>query len=265
LRIALGVAYDGTTFAGWQSQASGNTVQDRLEAALAAIAGESVRVTAAGRTDAGVHATGQVVHFDAPAMRPASAWVRGTNAHLPEAIAVQWACEIGDAFHARFAATARSYAYVLYNSAVRPSVFARRTGWFHLPLDVDAMRAAGERLLGEHDFSAFRSSECQAKSPVKTLERIAIVRRGDYVVFELTASAFLHHMVRNVVGSLVYVGKGAHGPEWLGELLAARERVRAAPTFGPEGLYLTGVRYPQAWSLPEFPAALPWTFPPPDR
>ena len=258
MKIALGVAYDGRTFDGWQSQPSGNTVQDRLEAALAAIAGAPVRVTAAGRTDAGVHATAQVAHFDTDAERPASAWVRGTNAHLPHSIAVQWACGVEGEFHARYSASSRTYRYLLYNHPVRPAVLAGLVGWFHLPLDADAMRAAARYLEGEHDFSAFRSSECQAKTPTRTLERIAVERRGAYVVFELVANAFLHHMVRNVVGALVYVGKGAHPPEWLGELLAARERGRAAPTFGPAGLYLAGVSYPDRWQLPRFAPMLPF-------
>jgi tRNA pseudouridine38-40 synthase len=252
MRIAIGITYDGRPFNGWQSQPSGNTVQDRLEAALAEIAGAAVRVTGAGRTDAGVHATGQIAHFDVIASRPETAWVRGTNAHLPEEIAVQWACGVDDEFHARFSATSRSYVYVLYNHPVRPAVFAGRVGWFHLPLDVDAMRMAAGALVGEHDFSAFRSSECQAKTPVKVLHRITIERRGDHVVFAFTASAFLHHMVRNLVGCLVQIGKGARPAGWLTELLDSRDRARAAPTFGPEGLYLTAIAYPERWNLPRF-------------
>lgn len=252
MRVAIGIAYDGAPFDGWQSQPTGNTVQDRLEAALAAIAGTAVRVTAAGRTDAGVHATGQVAHFDVAVERPDSAWVRGSNAHLPEGIAVQWACAVDDEFHARFTATSRSYTYVLYNHPVRPAVFAGRVGWFHLPLDVAAMRAAAECLVGEHDFSAFRSAECQAKTPVKLLHRVAIDRRGEHVVLEFTANAFLHHMVRNLVGCLVQVGKGAQPPGWLREVLESRDRSRAAPTFPAAGLYLTAVAYPDRWNLPAF-------------
>jgi tRNA pseudouridine38-40 synthase len=252
MRIALGIAYDGKPFDGWQSQPTGNTVQDRLEAALAAIAGAAVRVTAAGRTDAGVHATGQVAHFDVAAERPESAWVRGTNAHLPESIAVQWARAVDEGFHARFSATSRSYTYVLYNYPVRPAVLAGKVGWFHLPLDVAAMRAAAERLVGEHDFSAFRSAECQAKTPVKVLHRIAIERRDDYVILEFTASAFLHHMVRNLLGCLVQVGKGAQPAEWVQDVLEGRDRAKAAPTFPADGLYLTSVTYPGRWNLPAF-------------
>ncbi len=251
MRIAIGIAYDGRGFEGWQSQPGGNTVQDRLEAALAAVADAPVRLTAAGRTDAGVHATGQVAHFDTAGERPETAWVRGANAQLPDAIAVQWARPVDGEFHARYAATSRTYAYVVYNHPVRPAVFAGKTGWFHLPLDVARMRAAAGALVGEHDFSAFRSAECQAKSPVRELMRAAVEQRGEYIVFEFTANAFLHHMVRNLVGCLVYVGKGAHPPEWIAQVLAGRDRSRAAPTFGPEGLYLTRVAYPEHWSLPQ--------------
>lgn len=257
MRIALGLAYDGAPFAGWQSQPAGNTVQDRVEAAAGAIAGVPIRVTAAGRTDAGVHATGQVAHFDVPVDRPESAWVRGTNSGLPGAIAVQWAAEVDDEFHARFSATSRSYVYVLYNHPVRPAVLAGKVGWFHFPLDVDRMRAALTPLVGEHDFSALRSAECQAKSPVRRLLAAGIERRGEYLLFELTANAFLHHMVRNLVGCLVHVGKGAAPPEWLAEVLAHRDRTRAAATFGPEGLYLTAVDYPERWKLPAFASMLP--------
>jgi tRNA pseudouridine38-40 synthase len=258
MKIAIGVAYDGRTFAGWQSQSGGNTIQDRLEAALAAVADAPVRVAAAGRTDAGVHATGQVAHFETAAQRPVTAWVRGANAQLPEAIAVQWAQAVDAEFHARYSATSRTYAYVLYNHAVRPAVFAGRTGWFHLPLDVDRMRAAAAALLGEHDFSAFRSAECQAQTPVRVLTRARVERRGEYVFFEFTANAFLHHMVRNLVGALVQVGKGREPAEWLAAVLAARDRARAAPTFGPEGLYLAGVSYPERWKLPGFAPMLPF-------
>ncbi|MGE5793387.1 MAG: tRNA pseudouridine(38-40) synthase TruA [Bacteroidota bacterium] len=258
MRIALGISYDGGPFAGWQSQPAGNTVQDRLEAALTAIAARPVRLTAAGRTDAGVHATGQVAHFDVDVARPGSAWVRGTNANLPAAIAVQWAAEVDGEFHARYSAASRTYVYVLYNHAVRPAVLAGKVGWFHLPLDVERMRRAAQALVGEHDFSAFRSAECQAKTPVRELAGVAIERCGDYVLLELSANAFLHHMVRNVVGCLVQVGKGAAPPEWLAEVLAGRDRRRAAATFGPEGLYLTRVSYPARWKLPAFPPMLPF-------
>lgn len=250
MRIALGLEYDGAAFAGWQTQPQGNTVQDALERALAEIAGAPVRVLCAGRTDAGVHAAAQVVHFDAPAARPENAWVRGVNAHLPDSIAVRWSREVPGDFHARFSALSRSYRYVLYNHAVRPALQHGKAGWFHLPLDVEAMRAGAALLVGEQDFSAFRAAECQARSPVKTLHRADVARRGDCIVFDFRASAFLHHMVRNMVGVLVYVGKGAHPPEWIAELIAGRDRRLAAPTFSPSGLYLSGIEYDARWQLP---------------
>jgi len=251
MRIALGIEYDGTSFAGWQSQAHGNTVQDVLEDALGRIAGERVRVTCAGRTDAGVHALAQVVHFDTDVARPDSAWVRGANSHLPPQVAVRWAQPVAGDFHARFCARSRSYRYHLLNRPVRPALQQGRVGWFHHPLDVDVMREAARALLGEHDFSAFRAAECQAKSPVKTCYRADVARDGELVTFEFRANAFLHHMVRNLVGALVYVGKGKHPPQWIAELLASGDRTLAAPTFDPAGLYFAGVEYGPEWGLPE--------------
>jgi tRNA pseudouridine38-40 synthase len=252
MRIAIGIEYDGSRFHGWQSQPSGATVQDHLERAVTSVAGEQVRLAAAGRTDAGVHAMAQVAHFETAAERPQSAWVRGVNALLPHAVAVQWAVPVADNFHARYSAVSRTYRYVLYNHAVRPALYHGRVGWFHLPLDAVAMRAAAAQLAGEHDFSAFRSSQCQAKNPVRTLLRWAIERRGAQLSFEFTANGFLHHMVRYIVGCLVYVGKGKHPPGWLGEILATRDRRLAAPTFSPDGLYLAAVEYAPGWKLPEF-------------
>lgn len=259
-RIALGLAYDGSGFAGWQSQASGDTLQDALERALAAIAGIEIRVVAAGRTDAGVHAAAQVVHFDTGVARPESAWVRGVNSHLPSQIAVQWVTTVDAGFHARFSATARCYRYVLMNHPVRPALVSRHAGWFHRALDVAAMRDAGALLVGQHDYSSFRSSECQAKSPVRTIERLDIAQRGPWIFIDITANAFLHHMVRNIVGSLIHIGKGAESVAWMGDLLAQRDRRRAPPTMSAAGLYLTGVRYPQTWQLPAFAPASPCLF-----
>lgn len=250
MRIALGVEYEGTSFAGWQSQSHGNTVQDALERALGRIAATPVRVACAGRTDAGVHALGQVVHFDVAIDRPDSAWVRGANSHLPPQVAVRWAQPVAGEFHARFCALSRSYRYVLLNRPVRPAVHHGRVGWFHHQLDVDAMAEAARLLLGEHDFSAFRAAECQAKSPVKHCYRVEVARDGDLVTFDFRANAFLHHMVRNIVGALVYVGKGSHPPQWMAELLAARDRSRGAPTFDPAGLYFADVEYDPKWGLP---------------
>lgn len=259
-RLALGLSYDGSGFSGWQSQASGDTLQDALERALAAIAGVGIRVVAAGRTDAGVHAAAQVVHFDTEVGRPESAWVRGVNSHLPPQIAVQWAQTVDAGFHARFSATARSYRYVLMNHPVRPALASHHAGWFHRELDVAAMRDAGAVLVGEHDFSSFRSSECQAKSPMRTIERLDITRRGPWIFIDITANAFLHHMVRNIVGSLIHIGKGAEPVTWMGDLLAQRDRRSAPPTMSAAGLYLTGVRYPQTWQLPAFAPASPCLF-----
>ena len=250
VRIALGLEYEGAAFCGWQTQPSGCGVQDHLEAALARIAGERVETVCAGRTDAGVHAMEQIVHFNPPARRPASAWVRGVNASLPAEIAVLWAHEVSEDFHARYSARNRCYRYVLLNHAVRPAAAHGRVGWFHLPLDVGCMREAARLLLGEHDFSAFRSSECQARSPVRTLHAIEIEVRGPYVVFDFRANAFLHHMVRNLVGTLIYIGKGRHAPEWAAELLASGDRSQAAPTFDAAGLYLSRVEYDSHWHLP---------------
>jgi tRNA pseudouridine38-40 synthase len=250
MRIALGLEYDGSRFLGWQTQPGGGTVQDALEPAIAGIAASPAAVTCAGRTDRGVHAREQVVHFDTGVERPASAWVRGVNALLPESIAVLWSREVDGEFHARYRALARIYRYVLVNRPVRPALAARHVGWFHLPLDAARMRQAAALLVGEQDFSAFRSAECQAKSPVRTLHSLEIEQHGERIDFVLRANAFLHHMVRNLVGTLVYVGKGKHPPGWAKEVLDSRERAAAAPTFSPEGLYLESVEYDARWNLP---------------
>jgi tRNA pseudouridine38-40 synthase len=225
-------------------------VQDALEAALGSIAGSPVSITGAGRTDRGVHARMQVAHFDTAAQRPESAWVRGVNALLPDAVAVLWSREVPDDFHARFSAIARTYRYELLNRPVRAALSAHYVGWFHVPLDAEKMRAAAALLVGEHDFSAFRSAECQAKTPVRTIHQLDITRERDTIQFVIRANAFLHHMVRNLVGTLVYVGKGKHPPQWAGELLRSRQRALAAPTFGPEGLYLEKIEYDTKWGLP---------------
>ena len=252
-RIALGVEYDGSRFCGWQTQPEGCSAQDALERALAEIAGAPVATVCAGRTDAGVHALAQVAHFDTATQRPDTAWVRGTNALLPPALAVTWAREVPQDFNARYSALSRSYRYLLLNHPVRPAADQARVGWFHAPLDLEKMRHAARLLLGERDFSAFRSVECQAKTPVRTLSQLDIERRGDYLAFDFRANAFLHHMVRNIVGSLVAVGKGKHPPEWVGEVLASRNRALAAPTFEAAGLYLVRVAYAPQWGLPDAP------------
>ena len=252
MRMALGISYNGQAYEGWQSQPSGLTVQDRLQAALAQFmaSAQPVSTVCAGRTDAGVHGLMQVVHFDTGLQREDFSWVRGTNTFLPPDIAVQWARHVPDEFHARNSATARRYAYVLLESPVRPSVEHGRAGWVFRPLDADALRAAAQLLLGEHDFTSFRASSCQAKTPVKTMKRIDISRRGPYWRFEFEANAFLHHMIRNIMGCLVAVGQGLHPPPWMGEVLAARSRDAAAPTFAPDGLYFAGPVYDARWNLP---------------
>jgi tRNA pseudouridine38-40 synthase len=257
-RLALGVAYRGNAYQGWQSQPGGRTVQDRLEAALSSFADTPVRTMCAGRTDSGVHALNQVVHIDAPVERDTASWVRGTNRYLPADIAVQWCLPVAPDFHARNSARGRRYVYLLLESAVRPALESGAVGWVFRPLDGDAMRAAAAHLLGEHDFSSFRSSECQALSPVKVLRAIAIVRRGAYWRFDFDGSAFLHHMVRNILGCLVAVGQGLHDASWMAEVLAAKNRNAAAPTFAPDGLYFAGPYYDAAHDIPERTPAFDW-------
>ena len=250
MRFALGLEYCGCNFTGWQSQPDGRGVQDALERALAKIADARVGTIAAGRTDTGVHATMQVVHFDSDADRPDTAWVRGVNANLPDDVAVLWAKAVAPEFHARFDARERHYTYLLLARAARPGLSAGRLGWYHRSLDVAAMQEGAATLVGTHDFSAFRAAECQANSPVRTLASVSIGAAGDVLRFDFCANAYLHHMIRNVVGALVQVGAGKQSPSWIGELLAARDRTRAAPTFSPDGLYFTGVEYDAMWALP---------------
>ena len=258
MRLALGISYLGTAYQGWQSQPSGRAVQNRLEAALAAFATEPISTLCAGRTDAGVHALMQVVHFDTLLKREAFSWVRGTNRFLPPDIAVQWVREVPTAFHARASAIARRYAYILLESPVRPGIEAGRVGWSFRPLNGAAMQQAADCLLGEHDFTSFRAAACQALSPVKTLTRARVTRCGAYWCFDFEANAFLHHMIRNIMGCLVAVGQGQHPPQWLREVIAARHRDAAAPTFAPDGLYFLGPRYAAKWGLPQKTAAFEW-------
>ncbi|HSN19883.1 MAG TPA: tRNA pseudouridine(38-40) synthase TruA [Usitatibacter sp.] len=253
MRIALGLEYDGAAFCGWQTQPSGCGVQDHLQSALSRFADSPIEVTAAGRTDTGVHAAAQVVHFDSPVRREAFSWVRGTNTFLPQSARVMWACEVPGDFHARYDACSRTYRYLLLDSPVAPAILHGRVGWFHRPLDVAAMEEGARALAGTHDFSAFRDAQCQAKSPVRDLLAVRVERAGALVAFTFRANAFLHHMVRNIVGALVYVGAGREAPGWIGELLAARDRTRSAPTFMPDGLYLAAVEYDPALGLPAFP------------
>jgi tRNA pseudouridine38-40 synthase len=250
MRIALGVEYDGAPYCGWQSQTGGCAVQDFLENALAKIAEHEIRIHAAGRTDTGVHAMMQVVHFDTEINRPDTAWVRGVNAFLPESVRVLWAKMVDDEFHARFSATQRSYQYLLANQATAPAIKAQQAGWYHLPLNISSMQTGMAHLRGEHDFSAFRASECQAKSPIKNLQVASIEAYGEYFVFNFSANAFLQHQVRNMVGALIYVGNGKHPPEFIKELLEQKNRTLSPPTFSPNGLYLVGVAYDTKFDLP---------------
>jgi tRNA pseudouridine38-40 synthase len=250
-RIALGLEYAGNAFSGWQTQPQGGTVQDALEHALSTVANAPVSVICAGRTDAGVHALGQVVHFDTTAQRPDSAWVRGVNAHLPDNVAVRWMRPVDGEFHARYHAYGRRYRYLLLNRPQRAALWHGRIGWFHRPLDLAAMQEAAARLPGTHDFSAFRAAACQAKSPVKEMRLARVTRQGDLFLFDFEASAFLHHMVRNLVGSLVQIGKGEKSPDWMDTLLQMKDRRQAAPTFAPDGLYFLGPVYEPHWGLPE--------------
>jgi tRNA pseudouridine38-40 synthase len=258
MRLALGISYHGQAYEGWQSQPSGRTVQDQLEKALARFAAEPVSTVCAGRTDAGVHGLMQVVHFDTGLQREEFSWVRGTNRFLPADIAVQWAKPVPQAFHSRASALSRRYAYVVLESPVRPSVDAGRVGWIFRALDGKVMREAAALLVGQHDFSSFRAAGCQARTPVKTITRIEISRRGAYWRFDFEADAFLHHMIRNIMGCLLVIGQGQQPAQWMGQVLAACDRDAAAPTFSPDGLYFLGPVYGAEWNLPQRTAAYDW-------
>lgn len=251
MRFALGIEYHGTAFCGWQTQPNGLAVQDFLEKALSRIAGVKVATMCAGRTDAGVHACEQVVHFETTAERPLTAWVRGVNTLLPDAVAVRWAVEVSEDFHARYSAYGRRYRYVLLNRPQRPGLWRGRCGWLHHPLDVVAMQEAAANLLGTHDFSAFRSAECQAKSPIKQMRQAEVRQQGNLIVFDFEADAFLQHMVRNLVGSLIFIGRGTRPVEWMAELLQHGDRRLAGLTFPPDGLYFLGPLYESHWGLPQ--------------
>lgn len=257
-RIVLGVEYNGAGWHGWQTQPHGLTVQDQLESALQKFTNCVVSTHCAGRTDAGVHALEQVVHFDSDLERPPYSWVNGVNAFLPDSIALRWAKALEfaddtalDHFHARFSAFARTYHYVIYNSPVRSPIWAGRAGWVFRSLDAQRMQTAADLLIGEHDFTVFRAAGCQAKSPIKHMYEAQIRRQGELVICSFRASAFLHHMVRNIVGALIFVGVGRREPDWITELLASRDRSLAAPTFAPDGLYLAKIGYDPRWQLPQ--------------
>ncbi|MGH6608772.1 MAG: tRNA pseudouridine(38-40) synthase TruA [Burkholderiaceae bacterium] len=250
MRIALGVEYDGAGFDGWQTQPSRNSVQDVLEHALSRIAEAPIATICAGRTDAGVHALDQVVHFDTEVQRPLTAWVRGVNRFLPSSVAVRWAVHTSHEFHARYSARCRRYDYWLLNTPVRSPLHHARTGWVFRPLNENAMHEAAQHLIGRHDFTSFRSAECQATTPVREVHELMVRRTGDLVRVSIMANAFLHHMVRNIVGALVHVGVGRRSSAWVQDVLDARDRGAGAPTFSAAGLYLARVEYDAAFALP---------------
>lgn len=251
-RIALGVEYDGSVFNGWQTQLNPHlrTVQETLEQALSRIAAAPVTVICAGRTDAGVHASGQVVHFDTAVARPLKAWLHGTNTHLGSHVCVRWAHAVPADFHARFSAQSRRYRYLISNAPVRPALYGSFVTHHHAPLDADRMHKAGQALLGEQDFTSFRATGCQSRTPMRNVTSLSVQRRGDLVVVDIEANAFLLHMVRNIVGTLLVIGQGDRPPGWAGELLALRDRTQAAPTAAPQGLCLVAVRYPLVYAMP---------------
>jgi len=257
-RYALGVEYDGGPFCGWQSQPSGCSVQDALERALSLVAQERIRVFGAGRTDAGVHALGQVAHFDSAAQRQPSAWVRGANSNLPPSLAVRWARPVPPTFHARHSAHSRSYRYLLLNRAQRPGVCSGYVGWHHVPLDAERMREAAALLVGRRDFSAFRAASCQSKTSVRSMTEANVAREGDLLALDFRADAYLHHMVRNIVAALVWVGNGRRPVGWVGELLEGGDRTAGPPTFSASGLYLSRVEYSSSFEIPDDSGSLPF-------
>ena len=254
-RFALALEYDGTAYCGWQTQVDSPSVQAALEAALSTVADHPVEVVTAGRTDTGVHATSQVVHFDSTVDRGERGWLLGANTRLPDDIGTLWIKRVPDDFHARFSATARSYRYLILNRASRPALERNRACWMRKPLDHERMHSAAQSLIGTHDFSSYRAAECQSKTPIRRMEKIDVTRQGDYVAIQVTANAFLHHMVRNIAGVLLAVGKGDRPVEWAQTVLDARDRRSGGVTAPPQGLYLIGVRYPESYGLASEPEA----------
>ncbi len=250
MRVAVGVEYEGSEFSGFEDQRCRRTVQGVLEAALAKVAHAPVKVVCAGRTDAGVHALGQVVHFDTRVSRPDRAWVMGTNTHLPGDVAVTWARRLAEPFHARYSALRRHYRYVMYNRPTRSPLYRRRAAWAYRPLDADRMQAAADHLVGRHDFSAYRAAGCQAKNPVREVYRVEVRRRGELVLIDVCANAFLQHMVRNIAGVLLSIGGGKHDPVWARGVLESRDRRRGGVTAPAEGLYFNAVEYPERFAVP---------------
>ena len=249
-RIALGIEYDGSAFRGWQTQEQAIGIQSLVERALAGVADHPIEVLAAGRTDAGVHALMQVVHFDTPVQRSERAWVLGATSNLPKQISVLWSREVSAAFHARYSAQARSYRYYILNRPIRPAIGADYLSWIREPLDVERMHDAAQYLLGEHDFTSFRATQCQSRTPMRFVHSVTVRRVGEVIELAITANAFLHHMVRNIAGVLIAIGKGDRPVHWAREVLEARDRTQGGITAPPGGLYLTGVRYASALQLP---------------
>ncbi|MDH3586232.1 MAG: tRNA pseudouridine(38-40) synthase TruA [Gammaproteobacteria bacterium] len=250
MRIAIGIEYDGTSYSGWQRQRNGLGVQERLEQALGEVADEPVAVTCAGRTDAGVHASGQVAHFDTAAERSERGWLLGANTHLPDDICVTWVKPVGDDFHARFSATARRYRYRILSRLVRSALYRHRAWWLYQDLDHRRMHDAAQALLGKHDFSAFRAAGCQASNAVREVTDIRVARHGDWIVLDVMADAFLQHMVRNITGTLVAIGSGEEEVAWAARVLDGRDRTRAGVAAPPHGLTLVQIFYPDAFAIP---------------
>lgn len=249
-RIALGIEYDGSQFHGWQRQPGLTSVQETLEKAISTVADCAISITCAGRTDTGVHAYGQVIHFDTPVLRSERAWVYGANSVLPKNICVRWGKEVNPEFHARYSALSRHYRYILYNHSIRPALLRSNFSWHCQPLNAAHMHEAGQLLLGEHDFSAFRAVNCQSKSPMRHLQRLTVRRQGDLIFIDVSANAFLQHMVRNIVGVLIEIGSGKQPIEWASQVLASKDRTEGGVTAPPYGLYLRKVDYPEIFDLP---------------
>jgi tRNA pseudouridine38-40 synthase len=252
-RWVLGIEYDGSRFSGWQAQAHRPSVQATVEHALAKIASQTIITHCAGRTDAGVHALGQVVHFDTTAHRSLDAWLLGGNSHLPDDVRILWVRPALAGFHARYSAIARCYRYIIYNRPVKSALLAKQTTWCYQPLDASKMHQAAQCLVGDHDFTSFRANSCQSKSPYRYLYWLDVYRDGDHVIMEIAANAFLHHMVRNIAGALIEIGKGKQPIYWLPAVLAAKNRCLAAMTAPPDGLYLASVYYPSHYGIPSYP------------
>ena len=252
-RIALGIEYDGAAHYGWQRQREVPSVQGYLEAALSKVADTPIELQCAGRTDAGVHATGQVVHFDCDVDRPERAWTLGVNANLPSSVAVTWCTEVSEAFHARFSATHRRYRYVIYNAPQRPAILQQGVTHVHRLLDEKRMHEAAQALIGEQDFTSFRAALCQSKTPFRNVTHVNVSRLGRYVIIDISANAFLHHMVRNITGALIEIGCGHQDIDWIARLLVLKDRSQSAATAKPNGLYLVDVTYPESFALPKGP------------